>query len=68
MTLWLLFTVEKSYKVLVFLLEMVESDINPYLRHRVLQMIADNPPFNKKEDNLNLNSDELVERLWKLMK
>ena len=30
-------------------------------------MIADNPPFNKTEDN-NLNSDELVERLWKLMK
>lgn len=33
----------------------------------MLQMMAANPPFNKTEDN-NLNSDELVERLWKLMK
>ena len=38
-----------------------------YLRHKMLQMMAANPPFNKTEDN-NLNSDELVERLWKLMK
>ncbi len=90
------FKVEKSYEVLVFLLEIVEEDKSPFVRqvsgvlsiavsrepcwfslfcdvllvgcrHRVLRMMADNPPFSRTEDN-NLNSDELVERLWKLMK
>ncbi|XP_023212632.1 transcription initiation factor TFIID subunit 2-like, partial [Centruroides sculpturatus] len=36
------------------------------VRYHTLRMLTENPPFTKK-DHSHLNTEELVERLWKLM-
>ncbi|XP_064625594.1 transcription initiation factor TFIID subunit 2-like [Lineus longissimus] len=60
--------VEMSSFVLSWLLDIVEEDPEPYMRHVVLRLLAENPPFTKQDDTMSpLNTDDLVERLWKLM-
>lgn len=49
-----------------FLLDLVENDPVPEVRYQILRMLTENPPFTKK-DQSPLNTEELVERLWKLM-
>ena len=58
---------ECSAEVLGYLLDMVESDSEPYVRSRVIEMMIDNPMFKQREDN-NLNTQTLVHRLWDMMK
>jgi len=48
------------------LLSLVENDPVPYVRHKILRMMVDNPPFDKNRAHRN-DSHFLVERLWKLM-
>ncbi|KAL5016218.1 hypothetical protein ScPMuIL_005807 [Solemya velum] len=55
-----------SNDTLFWLLDMVATDPDPYVRHSIIRMLVRNPPFRKTEEN-SLNTEELVERLWKLM-
>ncbi|KAK7101291.1 hypothetical protein V1264_024091 [Littorina saxatilis] len=59
---------EASAEQLDYVLSMVETDKDYYIRHRILRMLTINPPF-KKLDLVQsaLNTDTLVERLWKMM-
>ncbi|KAL8598547.1 hypothetical protein ACOMHN_051335 [Nucella lapillus] len=59
---------EASAEQMDFVLNMVENDKDFYIRHRILRMLTINPPF-KKLNLLHcpLNTDALVERLWKMM-
>ncbi|XP_076462232.1 transcription initiation factor TFIID subunit 2-like [Babylonia areolata] len=59
---------EASAEQLDFVLQMVENDKDLYIRHRILRMLTINPPF-KKLDLVPspLNTEDLVERLWKMM-
>ena len=59
--------VEGSENDLDHLLTIIEEDPVPFVRHRLLRMLVDNPPFDKNKGHRN-DSHDLVERLWKLMK
>ena len=48
------------------LFALVERDPVPFVRHKLLRMLVDNPPFDKNKANTN-DTHALVERLWKLM-
>ncbi|ELT93532.1 hypothetical protein CAPTEDRAFT_221667 [Capitella teleta] len=58
--------VEGSFEIWQWLLEVIEEDPEPYIRHCLIQMICKNPPFQRKEDS-SLSTPALVEKLWKLM-
>lgn len=49
-----------------FLLNIIENDPVPAVRFQVLRMLTEKPPFVGSDTN-PLNTEELVERLWKLM-
>ncbi|KAI8520784.1 Transcription initiation factor TFIID subunit 2 [Branchiostoma belcheri] len=55
--------VDQDEEVLGWLLDYVENDPIPYVRHKLLQLLLKNPPFTPKEDS-KLNKESLVERLW----
>ncbi|XP_070555415.1 transcription initiation factor TFIID subunit 2-like [Ptychodera flava] len=58
--------VEANEELLSWLLDIVEKDPVPYIRHAVLKMLTKNPPFSKKDES-PLSNEALVERLWSLM-
>jgi len=58
--------VEGSESDLGHLLALIERDPVPFVRHKLLRMLVDNPPFDKNRDHRN-DTHALVERLWKLM-
>lgn len=49
-----------------FLLDMVENDAIPSIRLFILRQFVKNPPFLRNQQN-PLNTEDLVERLWRLM-
>lgn len=51
---------------LYWLLDVVERDPDTFVRHKALEMLCQNPPFRRGEESL-LNTEALVNRLWKLM-
>ena len=59
--------VESNADIFSWLLDIVEQDPVPSVRHRLFQMLIDNPPFKHRETSA-LNNEGLVERLWTLMK
>ncbi|XP_049585994.1 transcription initiation factor TFIID subunit 2 isoform X1 [Syngnathus scovelli] len=58
--------VEKSAVELQWLLNLVQSDPAPYVRHKILAMLSKNPPFTKTTESAICN-EALVDQLWKLM-
>jgi len=50
-----------------FLLDLVEVDPVLMVRHAVLRFLTMNPPFNRKDTTHPLNTQELVDRIWKMM-
>ena len=59
--------VHTSEKDLEWLLDIVERDPVPSIRHQVVHCLVQKPPFNKKCTNVPANRLTLVERLWQLM-
>ncbi|XP_052258217.1 transcription initiation factor TFIID subunit 2-like isoform X2 [Dreissena polymorpha] len=51
---------------LYWLLGVVERDQDRYVSYETIQMLSQKPPFHRGEESL-LNTEELVERLWKLI-
>ncbi|XP_053395431.1 transcription initiation factor TFIID subunit 2-like isoform X2 [Mercenaria mercenaria] len=51
---------------LYWLLEVVEKDPDKHVSYETIQMLSNNPPFRRGEDSL-LNTEALVNRLWKLI-
>ncbi|XP_033645134.1 transcription initiation factor TFIID subunit 2-like isoform X1 [Asterias rubens] len=58
--------VEANADIFSWLLDIVEQDPMPSVRHRLFQMLIDNPPFKHREES-PLNNEALVERMWTLM-
>lgn len=50
-----------------FLLDIVENDPEPRVRHKLLLMLAQNPPFEKGRGS-PLDTAKVVDCLWKLIK
>ncbi|XP_072140596.1 transcription initiation factor TFIID subunit 2 [Dermacentor andersoni] len=59
-------TVDGNADDLSFLLDIVENDPVPRVRLALLLMLTQNPPFSRRDDS-PFNTEELAERLWKLM-
>ncbi|XP_038057385.1 transcription initiation factor TFIID subunit 2-like [Patiria miniata] len=58
--------VESNADIFSWLLDIVEQDPMPSVRHRLFEMLTANPPFKHRETSA-LNNESLVERLWTLM-
>ncbi|KAK1332006.1 hypothetical protein QTO34_007683 [Cnephaeus nilssonii] len=58
--------VDRSYEELQWLLNMIQNDPVPYVRHKILHMLTKNPPFTKNMES-PLCNEALVDQLWKLM-
>lgn len=56
-----------KWEDLVFLLDIAENDPDHMVRHRLLQMLIEKPPFHKSQRH-RLDREELVERLWASIK
>ena len=50
-----------------FLLEIIEHDPEPRVRHELLTLLASNPPFERGRGS-RLDTIPVMERLWKQMK
>ena len=50
-----------------FLLDIIENDPEPRVRHQLLLMLAQHPPFERGRGH-PLDTTSVMERLWKLMK
>ena len=50
-----------------FLLDIIENDLEPRVRHQLLLMLAQHPPFERGRGH-PLDTKSVMERLWKLMK
>lgn len=58
---------EQRREDLDYLLKLIECDPVPYIKHEVTKMLTLNPPFTKKDTSHSLNTEDLVERIWKMM-
>ena len=52
---------------LEFLLDMAENDEHPGVRHRLVRLLIENPPFERAHKH-KLDKPELVDRIWNLIK
>ena len=59
--------IEGNFKDVAYLIDIIEKDPVPYIRHRVARMMVDVPPFDRSRRHKN-DRVELVDRLWSLMK
>lgn len=59
--------VDGKWEDLTFLLDLAETDKHPGVRHRLLRIMIDNPPF-KRNTQHPLDKPELADRIWNLMK
>jgi len=57
---------EGKYDDLCFLLDLIEKDPVPFIRHKAVRLMIKTPPFEKGRHHRN-DSYKLVERLWGLI-
>lgn len=50
-----------------FLLDLIETDPVPVVKLKALRYLVDNPPFTKKDVSHSLNTEDIVDRIWKMM-
>jgi transcription initiation factor TFIID subunit 2 len=58
---------EQRREDLDYLMDLVEGDQIASVRHAIVHMLIQTPPFTKKDTSHPLNTPDLVERIWKLM-
>ncbi|CAB0042159.1 unnamed protein product [Trichogramma brassicae] len=58
--------VDGKWEDLEFLLDMAENDPHPGLRHKLVRLLVENPPFEKYHKH-RLDKPELVHKLWNLI-
>nr|XP_050858954.1 transcription initiation factor TFIID subunit 2 isoform X2 [Vespula vulgaris] len=58
--------VDGKWEDLEFLLDMAETDPHPGVRHRLVRLMVENPPFEKVQKH-HLDKPELVDRIWNLI-
>lgn len=59
--------VDGKWEDLEFLLDMAEMDPHPGVRHRLVRLMVENPPFEKAHKH-RLDKPDLVDRIWNLIK
>ncbi|KAJ8680194.1 hypothetical protein QAD02_015981 [Eretmocerus hayati] len=58
--------IDGKWEDLEFLLDMAENDPHPGVRHRLVRLLIENPPFEKAHKH-RLDTPELVHRIWNLI-
>lgn len=58
---------EQRREDLDFLLDLVETDATPAVRQATLRLLTLSPPFTKKDVTHPMNTEDLVDRIWKMM-
>ncbi|KAG6795699.1 Transcription initiation factor TFIID subunit [Apis mellifera caucasica] len=58
--------VDGKWEDLEFLLDMIEMDPHPGVRHRLVRLMVENPPFERAHKH-RLDRPELVDRIWNLI-
>ncbi|KAK6625989.1 Transcription initiation factor TFIID subunit 2 [Polyplax serrata] len=58
--------VDGKWSDLEFLLNMAETDPDPFMKHNLLQLLIENPPFLRAHHHI-LDREELVEKLWNII-
>ena len=56
-----------KWEDLVFLLDIAENDPHPGVRHRLVRLMVENPPFERAHRH-RLDKPDLVHRIWNLIK
>lgn len=59
--------VDGKWEDLEFLLDMAEMDPHPGVRHRLVRLMVENPPFERAHKH-RLDKPDLVDRIWNLIK
>lgn len=59
--------VDGKWEDLEFLLDMAEMDPHPGIRHRLVRLMVENPPFERAHKH-RLDKPDLVDRIWNLIK
>jgi hypothetical protein len=60
-------SVRNDENLLDYLLNIVEFDHSFRIRHFVVSSLCKHPPFKLNSDETTLNSDSLVNKLWRLL-
>lgn len=58
--------IDGKWEDLEFILDMAETDPHPGIRHRLVRLMVENPPFEKSFKH-RLDRVELVDRIWNLI-
>lgn len=59
--------VDGKWEDLEFLPDMIEMDPHPGVRHKLVRLMVENPPFERAHKH-RLDRTELVDRIWNLIK
>lgn len=59
--------VDGKWEDMEFLLDMAESDPHPGVRHKLVRLIVENPPFERAHKH-RVDKPDLVDRIWNLIK
>lgn len=59
--------VDGRWEDLQHLMDLLETDPDPMVKHALARLLIDNPPFEKAHRH-KLDREELVERIWSRMK
>lgn len=59
--------VDGRWEDLQHLMDLLETDLDPMVRHALARLLIDNPPFERAHRH-KLDREELVERIWGSMK
>lgn len=60
--------IDGRWSDLEYLLDLAEEDPDPGVRHALVRMLCNNPPFHPGGPPHRLDREDLVHRLWNLFK
>lgn len=60
--------VEGTWADLCHLLDLIENDPVPFIRHKLIRMLVDKPPLERVKRFVDEKQEALVLRLWSLIK
>ncbi|KAG5679292.1 hypothetical protein PVAND_008870 [Polypedilum vanderplanki] len=58
--------VDGKWDDMIFIIDLLEKDTDPEVRHQLARLIVENPPFERSKGH-RLNREELRERIWTSM-
>ena len=59
--------VDGSFGDIMHLLDIIENDPVPLIRHKTARLMIENPPFDRARQHRN-DREQLADRLWDMMK